>query len=252
MPIGFREFEFDLPGALLEQLVAVFGSLNAAPLDNHHLADIPEEQGVYQIFLDETLVYIGKTDAEAGLFRRLSRHARKIQSRIGLAPERVSFKAVRIFVFTAVDLETQLIGHYGRDPSISWNGSGFGANDPGRERDTSKPGRFDSQFPIDIDLPLNIDLEGRLTAAEIIGRLKAAIPYACRVQSFGGRLRKPHQEICETEVEIPASAVSAREILTVLTTQLPPGWQATALSSLLILYKEERDNYPGAVVLARS
>ena len=73
-------------------------------LDATNLAPIPEEQGIYELFLDDgsgpRLVYVGKTDAEAGLLSRLTRHSKKIQHRIGLTPASVLFKAVRVFVFT--------------------------------------------------------------------------------------------------------------------------------------------------------
>lgn len=106
---GYVDFEFDLPGALLARLVQVLDTLPPATLSREFLDDIPDAQGVYQLFLDAALVYIGKTDAEAGLRKRLDRHRLKIQHRNGLDPNRVAFKAVRIYVFTAVDLETQLI-----------------------------------------------------------------------------------------------------------------------------------------------
>src|SRR5262245_21719866 len=111
---GYMDFEFDLPRALLVRLVQVLDSLPPAALDEEFLNAIPDAQGVYQLFLNGDLVYIGKTDAEAGLRKRLDRHRRKIQHRNGLDPNQMFFKAVRIYVFTAIDLETQLINHYGR------------------------------------------------------------------------------------------------------------------------------------------
>src|SRR5262245_61399412 len=131
---GYFEFEFDLPGALLAHLINILDGMKSAPLTDSSLTAIPEEQGVYQLFLNHQLVYVGKTDAEAGLFNRLKRHLGKVQHRIGLNSALVSYKAVRIFVFTPVDLETQLIKHYGGIKAVTWNGSGFGSNDPGRKR----------------------------------------------------------------------------------------------------------------------
>ena len=119
MASGYVEFEFDLPSALLTRLVGVLGEMEAAPLTAQFLREIPEEQGVYQLFLNNQLVYIGKTDSEAGLAKRLARHRLKIQHRVGLIPEQVAFKAVRIYVFTAIDLETQLIRHYGGQAAVS-------------------------------------------------------------------------------------------------------------------------------------
>lgn len=252
MTAGYKEFEFDLPGALLTHLVRILDEMEPAPLNVGSLDVVPEAQGVYQLFLDGGLVYIGKTDAEAGLLKRLTRHSNKIQHRQHLAPERVSFKALRIFVFTAMDLEAQLIKHYGGDNGTAWNGSGFGANDPGRKRDHSTPGRFDLEFPIDIDRPLNVDFTGELTAAQVAIRLKEALPYTFRFQSRSAGGRRPHEELEATTVSIPASANTARAVVEQLVGQLPPGWQATALSALLILYKEHVDDYPTAIVLARS
>jgi hypothetical protein len=250
-PAGYREFEFDLPGALLDHLVTVLDGMESAPLSVDGLRGVPEEQGVYQLFLDGALVYIGKTDNEAGLLKRLLRHSRKTQHRVGLSPERVTFKAVRIYVFTAIDLETQLIRHYTGKTGTAWNGSGFGANDPGRERDKSKPGRFDTSFPMDIDRPLDLDLSVVATAAQAISAIKAAIPYTLRVQPKTKGSRQPHPDLA-TAVNLPSGPWTARTALAEVTKQLPPGWQATALAALLILYKETEDGYRGATVLARS
>ena len=252
MTAGYREFEFDLPSALLDHLVRALDDMESAPLTMESLANVPEAQGVYQLFLDNKLVYIGKTDAESGLFRRLVRHSQKIQHRRDLDPARVSFKALRIFVFTAMDLETQLIKHYTADARTAWNGSGFGSNDPGRNRDRSTPGRFDQEFPIDIDRNLDWGLVGQHTAAAVAAELKAALPYTFRYQTSSGHSRKPHPDLVNATVTLPAGPMTARRIIELIVSQLPAGWQATALSAVLILYKEHTDGYPQATVLARS
>ena len=132
---GFKEFEFDLPSALLRDLIHLLDEMPSGVLSIANTQQIPEVQGVYQLLCDDDLVYIGKTDAEAGLRTRLSRHAGKILHRPSLAGNVVTFRAARILVFTAMDLETQLINHYrGRAGAVAWNGSGFGSNDPGRQR----------------------------------------------------------------------------------------------------------------------
>jgi hypothetical protein len=251
MTDGFRDFEFDLPEALLASLVGVFDDMNAAPLDAGSIGQVPEAQGVYQLFLDRGLAYIGKTDGESGLRNRLARHLKKIQHRRGLDPSRVTFRAVRVYVFTAVDLESQLLSHYRDAP---WNGSGFGSNDPGRERDTTKfkKGHFDSLFPIDIDLPLrDLSFTPGTTAAACFDRLRAVVPYTFRSQSKGGNSRKPHPDL-ETLVEVPPEAVmTTRSVIRAIVPRLPPGWQATLLPSHVILYKEH-ETYPSGEVLARS
>lgn len=250
---GYIEFEFDLPGALLARLIEVLDGVEPIPLNASSLAAIPEEQGVYQLLLDGRLVYIGKTDAEAGLHRRLLRHARKIMHRVGLDPARITFRAVRIFVFTAIDLEADLIRHYGGVGSIDWNGSGFGSNDPGRERDTTrvKPDNFDAMFPIDIDRELPYSIGPSEAAASALARLKEILPYTFRFQSKGPRSRAPHPDLEGSPVAALPGPTTARLAISRVVEELPEGWQATALPGYIILYKEVRE-YPDATIITRS
>lgn len=251
MSAGYTEFEFDLPDALLTHLIKVLDRLEPAPLTSGVVGAVPEAQGVYQLFLDGELVYIGKTDAEAGLRKRLDRHAFKIQHRLNLDPGRVSFRAVRIFVFTAIDLETQLIRHYA-EGGTRWNNRGFGANDPGRQRDRTKvrSTNFDALYPIDLDRPLEIDFSQDTNAGQVVARLKQALPYTFRYQTEAGR--RPAAELVETTVAISGEHRTTRDLLVDLVSQLPPGWQATAFLHQVILYREVIDDYPDAQVLARS
>jgi len=250
---GYIEFEFDLPEALLARLIEVLDGLETIALSSENLRGVPEQQGVYQLFLDNKLVYVGKTDAEAGLYKRLARHARKIVHRVGLDPARVSFKAVRIFVFTAINLESDLIRHYGGVKAIDWNGSGFGSNDPGRERDTTKvdPENYDALFPIDIGREIAFAIEAGETAASAVSRLKDALPYTFRYQGDGSRSRKPHVDFERTSLKALVGPVTPRAAIHHIVQALPDGWQATALPGYIILYKEERD-YPQSEVIAVS
>lgn len=237
MTLGYIEFEFDLPGALLARLVKVLDGMEAAALLPEFLAKIPEEQGVYQLFLGNQLVYIGKTDAEAGLRKRLSRHQSKIQHRDELEPAEVSFRAVRIYVFTAVDLETQLLDHYGGQKVVQWNGSGFGSNDPGRQRDTStyKDTHFDAMFPIDIEREIELDISEAETAADVLTALKSILPYTFRFERDGPRSRRPHADLEATKVShLTDKPPTAKRIIEEVVAQLPPGWHATKLPSHII------------------
>lgn len=251
MTAGYTDFEFDLPDALLTHLIRVLDGLATAPLSAASVADIPDAQGVYQLLLDDEIVYIGKTDAEAGLRKRLERHALKIQHRRNLDPARVSFKAVRIFVFTAIDLETQLIRHYARE-GTRWNNRGFGANDPGRRRDMTRvrSTNFDAVYPIDLDWDLGIDFSDAATAGEVVAQLKQALPYTFRYELEGGR--RAAADLISTAVRVPKTATTARSVLAELIGQLPPGWQATAFRHQLLLYREVEDGYPDAEILGRS
>ncbi len=249
---GYTEFEFDLPGALLANLVQMFAKLDREMLTRENVARVPEEQGVYQLFLDDELVYIGKTDNDAGLNRRLTRHSRKIQHRKGLDPARVSFRAIRIFVFTAVDLESDLIRHYGGTKGLAWNGSGFGSNDPGRERDTTKnkPTNFDALYPADIDRPLGMAITAPLPLETYLATLRTEVPYTIRVQRAGSST-KMHSDLQGLMVPAPPAPLSARQAISHLASIIPSGWQATKLLGYIIIYKEERE-YPQSEILFRT
>ena len=151
---GYDEFEIDLEAILRSQIPLSFRRFQAAPLTSDVIKAIPEHaKGAYILYLDHRPVYAGKTDTRHGFRARLERHAWTIQGRSGLEARRLSFKAVRIMVFSAFDVEAILIAEMKKaDPDVlAWNNSGFGSNDPGRNRDGQQPAEFDKLFPIDID-----------------------------------------------------------------------------------------------------
>ncbi len=240
MTEGYAEFEFDLPAALLERLVWRFDDIQAASLLPKVVANVPEAQGVYQLLLNDELVYIGKTDAAKGLRNRLARHATTIQHRRNLLLANVTFKAIRVFVFTAMDLEAQLIDHYG---GVAWQHSGFGSNDPGRNRDGTKlkPGGFDELYPIDLDQPLEYDFSKAKTVGEVFSGLKSTLPYLFRYE----RLPK---DVSGIQMSVDGEYPTAWEIVTSALGVLPAGWQATDLYSRLILYRESKDYVHGHIV----
>jgi len=252
-PAGFRSFEFDLPPALLSQLLEVLGAMERGPLSHEHVtAVVPEAQGVYQLFHNDKLVYVGKTDAESGLRRRLQRHAFTILSRHNLDVSQMTFKAVRVLVFSAMDLETALIRHY-RDngsPSV-WNGSGFGNNDPGRQRDLTalRADGFDANYPINIDLPIDIaDLVGTRSALDLLAQVSGRLPYTLRHE----KTAKAVELLRTTIISPPTPTTTMRELMMQIVSALEPGWQATKLSGRVILYEERQDRYPGGEIIARS
>jgi hypothetical protein len=250
---GYVEFEFDLPGSLLRNLIEVLDQTLPETLSASALREVPEEQGVYQLLLDGRVVYVGKTDAEAGLHRRLARHAKKILHRRSLDPGRVSFKAVRIYVFTAINLETALIKHYGGVRGLEWNGSGFGSNDPGRRRDRTvvDPKNYDARYPIDIDRELAFAIDEGETAAVAAVRLKDALPYTFRFQSSDAGGRKAHSDFVSLPLAAASGPMTSRQAIIHIVSSLPPGWQATALPGYIILYKED-ETYPHSEIIARS
>ena len=252
MPPGYREFEFDLPQALLSHLIQAFDAMDVGSLAPEVVSEIPEAQGVYQLFHQNRLVYIGKTDAQAGLRQRLNRHAWTIQHRRNLDPAEVTFKAIRVFVFTAIDLETQLIQHY-RAAGVAWNFSGFGSNDPGRQRDTTnaRPEGFDAQFPVDLNRTITLEIEPPATAFSVLAALRKSLPYTLRFEAASRMSRRSHPDLENATVTLPAVPYTTREWLTHIIQNLPHGWQGTLLAGRVILYKEVR-NYAFGEIIARS
>lgn len=248
-----EELEFDLPTKLLEELVKLFEEMPAGKLSAASLNRVEEEQGVYQLFKDEKLVYIGKTDSDAGLKKRLLRHAFKIQSRKNLNVEQVTFKAIRVYVFTAMDLEALLISHYrdkGQRPD--WQHSGFGSNDPGRQRDTTKvkPENFDAKYPIDLSIIVSIDSDSdKITVAELFRQMKDRLSYNIRFQT-SGQGRKPHPDLNEAEAQLPdTKEATVLNLLKAAKRALGKNWRITALPGYVIVYKDDNSKYPSGTAI---
>jgi hypothetical protein len=239
----FRVLEFNLHDALVIELTSLFEQMSPAELNNGNANAVQDGQGVYQLFYRGELVYVGKTDNEAGLRKRLLRHCGKVRSRLNLDPSEVHFKAVRIYVFTAMDLETALIKHYKRaKKALAWNQSGFGSNDPGRKRDHSelKKGHFDALYPIDLDLEISLEDETDMSAASLLTLLKDKLAYTVRFQGVTARSKRPHPELVSSKVSIDERRTSVRSILLKISTALGKSWQVTALPGHVIIYRERR------------
>ena len=235
---GYDEFEIDFEDILRTTLPPLFESIPPARLTSEAVSALPlRAKGAYLLLLDDRPVYAGKTDTRHGFRDRLRRHASSVQHRVGLDPERISFKAVRIMVFSAFDVEAILIAKLrGNDSkALPWNDSGFGSNDPGRRRDGQQPAPFDRDFPIDVDRPLDMHL-GPCSAGEALGHLNEVVPYLLRVG--------PDSEIQATDVEMPANP-TMRSALRAILSYLSPGWQATVFHGRVIMYRQ-KTNYPFA------
>ncbi|MFC7477943.1 GIY-YIG nuclease family protein [Dankookia sp. GCM10030260] len=232
---GYAEFEIDIEDILRTTLPTFFEKMTAAPLTEETVDRIPPgAKGAYLLLHGRDVVYAGKTDTRHGFRDRLGRHSESIQHRVGLDPRKMAFKAVRIMVFSAFDVEAILIDELrAKMPgALPWNNSGFGSNDPGRRRDGQIPANFDKWFPIDIDRPLEMPT-GRLKVADALQNAKSAVPYLLRFQEHGdlvARMTLP-----------PKPKPTMRSVLTTAIDALPPNWQATVLHGRVIMYWESRD-----------
>jgi Eco29kI restriction endonuclease len=251
--MGYAEFELDIPEVMRQELPKYFDQLSSELLTLENISEIPANaQGAYMLFLRETLVYIGKTDAEAGFRNRLTRHLNNVQHRKNLDPGDVRFKAVRIFVFSNFDLETMLIKEYEkRFGRPIWNFSGFGSNDPGRNRESQTSAKFDCDYPVDIDRRIDFIDPGEYELLRAILELKSGLPYLFRYDTQGRHYRHGHPEMESKKVTIPIERTT-RTILEIILSSLPLGWQATVLPNRVILYKEKQDYAEQVEVLRRS
>ncbi len=151
---------------------------------------------------------------------------------MGLDPARIAFKAVRIMVFSAFDVEAILIAEMKRrHPGVlAWNNSGFGSNDPGRNRDGQEPADFDRDFPIDV----NFIVEGLPTeptaVTDVLRMVKERLPYLLRYKVFS-----------QAAVAFPAECATVRETIEECMRALPAGHQATILHGRVIVYAERKE-----------
>jgi hypothetical protein len=259
-PPGYGEYEIDIEEILRQGLPAFFASVAPAPLTNANVNAIPvRAKGAYMLLRDGHPVYAGKTDTQHGFRDRLGRHFFTVQHRIGLDPARISFKAVRIFVFSSFDVEALLIEEIRRSDStaLKWNDSGFGSNDPGHNREGQEPANFDKEFPVDIDRPLDFLAPGAaMTVHEALLQLKKGLPYLLRYETNLAGNRKPsrhtvgHAKTRAVSMTIPPAPVTARRVLQAALDALPPGWQVTVFPNRLILYREDTP-YPHAKEILR-
>lgn len=251
---GYSEFEMDVEGVLREQLPKFFEETALAPLTRECVDMLPERaKGAYMLFHRGVPVYAGKTDARHGFRDRLARHWYTLQHRQNLRIGDIGFKAVRVMVFSNFDVERILIDEIRRQnvEYLAWNDSGFGSNDPGRNREGQEPADFDEDFPIDIGKPLDVIPAGRQNLLHLLVKVKDELPYLFRYETDikgrkGNKIKYVRHTVGHAEqraamIEIPAGPITMRDFLTIVVNALP-NWQATVLPGRIILYRE-RANY---------
>ena len=230
---------------LRERLPPFLNGITSAPLTEFNVNAIPQgAKGAYLLLHHDRPVYVGKTDAKHGFRDRLMRHYYTLQDRVGIGPEEMSFKAVRILVFSIIDVEAILIETLRRqDPgALSWNNSGFGSNDPGDKRDGQEPAEFDRQYPIDVDRQLRFDVAGQRAVLDLLKIMRANLPYVLRFDTKSPRLI----ELRDVHIALPQGPTTTRRVLQTVIEALPAGWQATIFPGRIILYPRQT-TYPFAL-----
>lgn len=192
-------------------------------------------QGVYVIHYRGAPVYVGKANNVA---ERLSQHLGKLSGRRGVQSDQIGYKALLLDknMSTAAN-EDILISMFKEEHKEMWNGAGFGPKDPGQHRDTTKPGKFDQQFPIIEDYPVNLDmsLEGDVLLGQMLSAMKAQLPYVFRYDVAPVELTK--------KVRITQSPCPASSLLQVAVSVLGAGWRGAVISYGMVLYKNNK-HYP--------
>src|SRR5690606_18576129 len=101
-------------------------------------------------------------------------------SRLNLSIADISFRCLFLDKnWSALTHEKPLIERF----NYTWNATGFGNHDPGRNRDKTelKPNHFDRLYPIDADYEVQFT-PGTHTVASAIQVVKSSIPYLFRHQ----------------------------------------------------------------------
>lgn len=122
--------------------------------------------------------------------------------------------------------EAQLIELYGLQGTSSWNGNGFGPNDPGGGRDerNKPPSAFDQQFPIKNDWPCTSITSGTWEILPLLTQMKSELPFLLRFE-------KPHGDYEGVSITVPEGGMSVTDLLRLAAKALPLGWQATRFPS---------------------
>jgi len=142
-----HHFDFDLDRGIRSQVVE---KLEASPLLPLKQGVGPQSSGIYALYLNEKLVYVGKastgmTKSKRTLRARLNEHIGKINGRKNISLDDMGCRyltfASERWVFAA---EFALMVHYRPE----WNDSGFGSKVPGVGRPgTERVSRWDALFP---------------------------------------------------------------------------------------------------------
>lgn len=193
------------------------------------------DQGVYVLHHKGQPVYVGKA---SNMQARLQKHLKKISGRKGIHLTDISYKALLLdkSMSTAAN-ETVLMGLFQQTYPGMWNNGGFGPNDPGQERDTTKPGDFDSTYPIQEKWPITL-ASSTITVGALLANMKAQLPYVFRHQ-------KPSETEANTSINVAGIPHEADALFETVVNALGTGWKGAILSYGMVLYKNDK-SYPYA------
>lgn len=232
------DFRLSVTRALRDQLIEALADIEPAPLERALLDQLEQRGGVYELFEDGVLVYIGKSNHD--LPGRLNQHRIKLGGRVGGLLDRVEFKCVYVDEdLHAVSAETLLIDAYRAQQQAVWNTNGFGNKDPGQRRDTSevKAAHFDALYPIDLDQKVVVELPDEPASVnDMLWAVKTALPYVFRFDQAAATKRSLEAIPAPVDDADFATERTAREWFEWLSHELPEEWTLVALPGYVIGY----------------
>lgn len=232
----FALFDFDLPGAVTEQLERRLNEMRSSSLTPEALDALAQfqhthriRQGVYQLLLGDEVVYVGKA---SDVCERLRQHFDKMRGRLHLDLSQVRFRCLLLHRnWNTSANEDLLVAHYKAQGQCKWNSSGFGAKDVGRERDDTEPNRFDREYPINTDYPCP-SVPDRIAVRDLFAQLKTQLPFVFRYEL--------DRKAGDIQLDLKTVPRTARALIAAALQALGPDWQATFFGSHVIVYKERR------------
>lgn len=235
-------YVFDFLTTVSLQLKEKLESLTETVLDKTSLADLAQyqreigsQQGVYVIHYEGLPKYVGKAN---NVNDRLGQHLTKLSGRKGIIVSSIGYKTLLLdkSMSTAAN-EDILISMFKKEHAGMWNGAGFGPKDPGKERDTTKPGPFDKTYPIldEYLVDLKTGSQGEMKLKDLVSTMKVQLPYVFRYEI-------PAEEL-ERTITLPNEDRRARALLQAVVSFLGEGWKGAVISYGMVLYKTSK-HYP--------
>lgn len=133
--------------------------------------------------------------------------------------------------------ENILMGLFMQHHQGMWNNSGFGPKDPGKERDTTKPSKFDQAHPINVDFFVNLTLSE--TIGSLFAKMKQSLPFVFRYETLP-------EHTANAAVDLVNTPHTALALLTKAMLAFEPGWRAAVLHYGMVIYKTAKA-YPHAI-----
>lgn len=235
-------YTFDFLSTVSKQLKDMLEALPESELNTKTLFELQQyqqscgtQQGVYVIHHNGVPAYVGKAN---NVSDRLSQHLTKLSGRRGIGSHAIGYKALLLdkSMGTAAN-EDILITMFKAEHAEMWNGAGFGPKDPGKERDTTRPGKFDRNHPIIDDFPVElVDAGiGKVTLGTLLSTMKSQLPYVFRYDV--------PDEVLTMEVVVDTDIRAARHLLQLAVSALGEGWKGAIISYGMVLYKTNK-HYP--------